>query len=258
MVQTSNWYNRSGQRVVVEEISYTDSSGNTKLTTATGEVHDNGMNLDVTGAFDVDVTTTVDINAGTTYTITAGGELELNCVALDINGTGAYTNNCTTHTTVATGASAETATTITKTTGANDDITLVATTATVIISDATATGVLKGTTAGRLIMRGTIADISTAEVITFLAPFAGNIVAVTTVLEGAISGTDATITAKDKSGNSMGTITVAQSGSAALDVDTLAPASNQDVAINDPFTVETDGLSTGTQRLVVTVVLALT
>jgi hypothetical protein len=55
----------------------------------------------------------------------------------------------------------------------------------------------------------------------------------------------------------MGTITVAYVGSAAGDVDTLAPLSNNTVTDDDYITVETDGGSTTAQRLWVTVIVDL-
>lgn len=100
-----------------------------------------------------------------------------------------------------------------------------------------------------------IADISTAETVYIPIPYAGTITKVVSVLEGAIATADATITPKDASGSSMGTLTVAFSGSAAGDVDTLTPASNNTVTADSFITVETDGASTNTVRLFVTVIL---
>lgn len=93
-------------------------------------------------------------------------------------------------------------------------------------------------------LSGRITDISTAEVVYIPVPYSGNVVSVVGVLSGAIATADATITIKDNAGNAMGAITVANASSAAGDVDTSTPASNQDVTDNDFITVETDGAST--------------
>ena len=53
----------------------------------------------------------------------------------------------------------------------------------------------------------------------------------------------------------MGTITITQAGSAAGDVDTLAPASNNTVTSDDFITVATNGGSSTTRRLWVTVII---
>jgi hypothetical protein len=53
----------------------------------------------------------------------------------------------------------------------------------------------------------------------------------------------------------MGTLTITQSGSAAGDVDTLSPSSNNTVTANSFITVETDGGSTGHKKLRFVVVL---
>lgn len=98
-----------------------------------------------------------------------------------------------------------------------------------------------------------IADVSTAETVYVPIANAGTVAKVVTVLEGAITTANATITAKNSAASSMGTITVTQSGSAAGDVDTLSPASNNTVTADDYITVETDGGSSTARKLWVTV-----
>lgn len=109
-----------------------------------------------------------------------------------------------------------------------------------------------------LAIHATIADVSTAETIYIPIPYACTVSRITTVLEGAITVADATITAKNAAGTSMGTITVAYTSSAAGDVDSLDPASNNTIADNSFLTIETDGGSTDAQRLFVTVYVELT
>jgi hypothetical protein len=108
-----------------------------------------------------------------------------------------------------------------------------------------------------MVFSATIADVSTSETIYIPMPYAGTVSKIITVLEGAITSADATITAKNSAASSMGTITVAFTGSAAGDVDTLAPASNNTVTDDDYITVETDGGSSTAQRLWVTVIVDL-
>lgn len=100
---------------------------------------------------------------------------------------------------------------------------------------------------------GVISDVSTSETVYVPIPYAGTVAKITTVLEGTLTTADATVTASNSAAASMGTITVAFSGSAAGDVDTLAPASNNTVTADDYITLATDGGSTGAQRLWFTV-----
>ncbi len=102
---------------------------------------------------------------------------------------------------------------------------------------------------------GTIADISTAETVYLAVPYSGNVVSVMGVLEGAIATADATITVKDNGGNAMAAITVANAASAAGDVDSATPVSNQDVTDLDYITIETDGASTNAVRWQFTIVV---
>lgn len=103
-----------------------------------------------------------------------------------------------------------------------------------------------------------IADVSTAETVYIPMPYAGTVSKVTTVLSGAITAADATITVSNSAAASMGTITVAFTGSAAGDVDTLAPASNNTVTDDDYITIATDGGSSTAQKLWINVVVDLT
>lgn len=116
----------------------------------------------------------------------------------------------------------------------------------VYVANGAATGVW---TALQDIYTGVITDVSTAETIYIPIVNAGSVASVVTVLEGAIATGDATLTVKNAAGTSMGTITVTQSGSAAGDVDSLAPVSNNTVTAASKITIETDGASTTAQRV---------
>ena len=95
------------------------------------------------------------------------------------------------------------------------------------------------------------ADVATAETLTFVVPNNGWIRRVETVLDGALTGTNETITVS-KNGSALSpTITITQSGSGAGDydfADFFVP-----VAKGDRITVATAGNSTGPQGTAVTV-----
>lgn len=96
-------------------------------------------------------------------------------------------------------------------------------------------------------------DISTASTSYAAVPFSGTIDKIYSVLHGAISGSDAAITtAIDGVSITNGSITVAQSGSAAGDLDSATPSANKTVSAGSVVSVATDGASTGAQRLTVT------
>ena len=104
-------------------------------------------------------------------------------------------------------------------------------------------------------LTGYIDNISASSTVHVPIPFAGTISKVVTVLEAAIGSSDATITVKNASADSMGTITVTQASSAAGDVDSLSPSSNNTVLANSFITVASDGASTNAASLRFVIVL---
>ena len=104
-------------------------------------------------------------------------------------------------------------------------------------------------------LSGYIEDVSSVETVHVPVPYAGTISKVITVLEGAIGSADATVTVKNSSAVSMGTLTITQSGSAAGDVDTLSPSSNNTVTADSFITISSDGASTTQAKLRFTIVL---
>ena len=96
-------------------------------------------------------------------------------------------------------------------------------------------------------------DVSTASTVYIPIPFAGTVTKVVTVLEGSLTTANATVTVKNAAGSSMGTLIITQSGSAAGDIDTLTPVSNNTVTNDSRISVETDGASDTTRKLFVTV-----
>lgn len=104
-------------------------------------------------------------------------------------------------------------------------------------------------------LNGYIEDVSSVETVHVPVPYAGTISKVITVLEGAIGSADATVTVRNGSAASMGTLTITQSGSAAGDVDTLSPSSNNTVSADSFLTISSDGASTTQAKLRFTIVL---
>lgn len=100
---------------------------------------------------------------------------------------------------------------------------------------------------------GVIDDVSTASLIYLPVPYAGTVTKVVTVLAGALTTANSTVTVRNAAGDSMGTLTITQSGSAAGDIDTLTPVSNNTVTGDSRISVETDGASDTTRKLFVTV-----
>jgi len=101
-----------------------------------------------------------------------------------------------------------------------------------------------------------IEDVSTASSTFVAIPDGGKVVKILTALQGAISGADAAITF-EIGGTAMtnSAITVANSGSAAGDVDSSEPSAANRVEEGGSIEMITDGGSTGTAKLVVTFVI---
>ena len=98
-------------------------------------------------------------------------------------------------------------------------------------------------------------DVSTAETVYIPIPFAGTITKVTSVLTNAITVANSTVTIKNSAGTSMGTMTIAYSGSAAGDIDSNSSLTNNTVTANSFITIETDGASNTSAKLWLSIVL---
>ena len=105
-------------------------------------------------------------------------------------------------------------------------------------------------------LTSTIADISTASSTFVPVPDGGKIIKIITALQGAISGANAGISF-EIGGTAVtgGGITVANSGSAAGDVDTAEPTAANQVEEDGTIEMITDGGSTGAKKLNVTFVI---
>jgi hypothetical protein len=97
------------------------------------------------------------------------------------------------------------------------------------------------------------ADISGASNIYVPMPYAGTVTKIQSVLSGAIAGSDTTFTVTNSAGASMGVLTVTQSGSAAGDVDTLAPSSNNTVTAGSFIKIACNGGATSHKDCVIVV-----
>ena len=102
----------------------------------------------------------------------------------------------------------------------------------------------------------TIADISTASSTFVPVPDGGRVVKIIPALQGAIGTANAAITF-EIGGTAItgGGITVTQSGSAAGDIDTATPTAANRVEEGGSIEMITDGASSNTIKLVVTLVI---
>jgi hypothetical protein len=101
-------------------------------------------------------------------------------------------------------------------------------------------------------------DVSAAETIYIVLPSACTVTKVYGVLLNAITVANSIVTVSNHAGTSMGTITVAFSGSAAGDVDSLLPSSNNTFAAGERIRLVSDGGATTTSRWFVTVEYTIT
>ena len=102
-------------------------------------------------------------------------------------------------------------------------------------------------------------DVSTASSTFLASPCTGTISNIQTILHGAISGSDTVITC-ELNGTLVtnSSITVAQSSSAAGDVDAIVPTGNNTLAIGTKIEIITSGASTGARRLSITLTVTPT
>lgn len=104
-----------------------------------------------------------------------------------------------------------------------------------------------------------IDDLSSTSTEAFIVfPEACSIARITSVLSGSISSTDAVITLTKNSSSSLGTITIAQSGSAEGDVDALTPLSNNTFDADDYVKIAVTTATTGAQSAFLTIDVTLT
>lgn len=101
-----------------------------------------------------------------------------------------------------------------------------------------------------------LTDVSAASSVNVAVPDNGNIIKIISVLAGAITTTDsAVITKINGTTVTGGGFTVAYSGSAAGDIDTATPTALNAVLEGDYITITSDGASSTTQPITVTLVI---
>lgn len=108
------------------------------------------------------------------------------------------------------------------------------------------------------VLNYTIADVSTAETILVYVPWSGTVTGVYSVLEGAITVGDATVTLVTSADDAMASLTIANAASAAGDIDSDETITNATVAAGAYLKLATDGGSTDAQRLWVTIKIQIT
>ena len=101
-----------------------------------------------------------------------------------------------------------------------------------------------------------IEDVSTASSTFVTVPDGGKIIKIFSALQGAISGADAALSF-EIGGTAVtgGGITIANSGSAAGDVDSAEPTAANSINEGEAIEMITDGGSTGTAKAVITFVI---
>lgn len=109
------------------------------------------------------------------------------------------------------------------------------------------------------VMNVRIDDISTADSVYVVAPFAGTISKISIVIDSAISVANTTIVAKINTvAVTNGSLVVPFSGSAIGDVITVSPTATNTVAAGDAIEFACDGASTGSSVGTITIVMKRT
>jgi hypothetical protein len=140
--------------------------------------------------------------------------------------------------------------------GTNDKIQVLKSSGSVEL--ATANQIYSGATKTRQ-LTVVLDDISTASSAFIASPYAGTISSIQTIIDGAIATADATITSEIGGTAVTGSsITVANAGSAAGDVDSATPSAANTLAVGDALEAITDGASTNTVKCTVTYTITLT
>lgn len=101
-----------------------------------------------------------------------------------------------------------------------------------------------------------LADVSAASSVNIAVPDRGKIIKIISVLGGAITTANSAVTtAVNGTAVTGGSFTVAYSGSAAGDIDTAEPTAANNVEEGDYITITSDGGSSTTQPIDITVII---
>lgn len=105
----------------------------------------------------------------------------------------------------------------------------------------------------QVVLTTDLKNISSASETFIISPHAGTLTAAYSIIDGAISGGNATLTIK-VGGSTAGTITIAHASSAARDIDSNT-ALSQVVGAGQAIEIETDGGSTTARKANLTLVI---
>ena len=109
----------------------------------------------------------------------------------------------------------------------------------------------------KTILQCVIASVSVAETVFVTTPFGGTLTNVYAVLQGILTGSNGTITVANNAGAIAGTITVTTAGSFAGQKLSIAPVTNNNFVSGDNLSVATNGVTTGTAKLFVTLLFTV-
>ncbi len=99
--------------------------------------------------------------------------------------------------------------------------------------------------------------LGTAGQVYIVSPYTGSIAAIYTVINGALDTANEVLTVKTAAGTA-GTITIAHSGSAAGDIDSLVPTSNNAIAAGANIEIETGGENGQAAICTITILIDIT
>ena len=108
------------------------------------------------------------------------------------------------------------------------------------------------------IMTLKLADAGTAEKLYAVVPITGDLITAYTCNGGVQATSNATVLVKDHAGATAATITIANSGAAAGDVDSAAVTTNNTFTAGQLITVETDGVGSCGSPCMVTLLFEIT
>ena len=123
----------------------------------------------------------------------------------------------------------------------------------VYVSDGSGSGSWK-TVSGDAVT-GVLNDVSSASSVYIPVTQTGTVAFVAVTLQASISTADSTLTIYDTSGNSMGTITIAHTDSAAGVTFSLTPITNTTVLAGGSIRVASDGGSSNTAPLLIAILV---
>ena len=98
----------------------------------------------------------------------------------------------------------------------------------------------------KFLLSFTFTDVSTARTMYIPIPYGCTVVKAWSALDATIATADCVFTLSNNAGGSMGTITIGYSGSAAGDVDSLSPSTNNTFTAGQKMSIASNGASSNT------------